>query len=163
MIAGSKHCRRAQSHRKDRRESPKTVITLPPANAWATMHLRPPGAWRGRLEGQHLPSSCLCHLGYVLHATPLGRYQEQRSVVRAPEHASEAPPVKVDRLQHLTAFADAHATPVGHVSVPDCVVRVEADAVGNAVPEACPHAAVRQPSVHGNVEGCEPLTVGLSD
>jgi hypothetical protein len=90
---------------------------------------------------------------------PLGRYQEQRSVVRAPEHASEAPAVEMDCLQHLPAFADAHATPVGHVCIPDGVFGVEADAVGDAVAEVGPHAPVRQAPVRGDVEGGEPFAV----
>jgi len=58
-------------------------------------------------------------------------------VVYAPEHASEAAAVKVDRLQHLTTFANAHATLVGEVG---------------------PHPPVRQASVGRDVEGREPFT-----
>src|SRR5262249_17120865 len=103
------------------------------------------------------------NLGDVIHATPLGRYQEQRSVVYAPEHASETPAVKVDCLQRLTAFADAHASLVGNISVPDGIVGVEADTVGDAVAELGPPAPVRQAAVSTDVKGGKPLTVGLGD
>src|SRR5262245_52159841 len=92
--------------------------------------LRPPGAWCGRLDGQQLSRSRSRNLRDVLHATPLGGDQEQRSPARASEHASETAAVKVDTLQDLTTFADAHATLVGNVSVPDGVIGVDADAVG---------------------------------
>ena len=75
--------------------------------------LGPTDAGCGRLNGQHLARSC--RVSHVRRTTPFVRHQEQRSVVHAPEHASEAAAVKVDRLQHLTAFANAHATLVGDV------------------------------------------------
>ena len=61
--------------------------------------------------------------------------------VRAPEHAGEAAAVKLDRLQHLTAFADAHAALVGDVPVPDGALGVEADAVGDAAVRGRPTPA----------------------
>ena len=60
---------------------------------------------------------------------------------------SLSPAVKVDRLQHLTAFANAHATLVGDVPVPDGVVRVETNAVGEAAVEVGPNPPVRQAAV----------------
>jgi len=79
--------------------------------------LRPAGARRRRGDGQDLSCSRLCDLGDLLHAPPLGRYEKQRALTRAPEHAGEAAAVKVDRLQHLTTLADAHAPFVGNVAV----------------------------------------------
>src|SRR5262249_58642667 len=98
-----------------------------------SLHLRPSDARRGRLDPQRLSRPRSRNLGDVIHATPLGRYQEQRSVVHAPERASETPAVKVDCLQRLTAFADAHASLVGNISVPAAIVAVEPDTVGGAV------------------------------
>src|SRR5918995_6301044 len=56
-------------------------------------------------------------------------------LLSAPPSAGEAPAVKLDRLQHLSPLANAHATLVGDVSVPDGALGVEADAVGDAVSE----------------------------
>src|SRR5205085_7999501 len=75
--------------------------------------------------------------------------------------ASEAPTVKIDRLQHLTAFANAHATLVGDVRVPDGVFRIEANAVWYASGEVGPHPPVRQAAVSRDVEGSEFLAIGL--
>src|SRR5262249_35004731 len=94
---------------------------------------------------------------------PLAPYQEQRPVVQAPKHASEASAIKIDSLQHLTAFANAHTTLVRHVCVPDRVVRIEADAVGNAVAQASPHPPVRQVSFSTNIESGELSAVRFSD
>src|SRR5947209_7344822 len=107
------------------------------------MELRPPDAGSGRLGGQDSSCPRLGNLGDLLHATPLGRHDEQRSLVCASEHASKAAAINCDRLKHLTSFADAHASFVGNVSVPDSVIGVDADAVGSAATEVGPHPAVR--------------------
>ena len=104
--------------------------------------LGPTGARCGRLNGQHLARSY--RVTRVRRTTPCVRHQEQRSIVHASEHASEAAAVEVDRLQHLTAFANAHAMLVGDVRVPDGVLCVEANAVGEATVEVGPNAPVRQ-------------------
>ncbi len=104
--------------------------------------LRPTGAWCGCLNGQHLARSC--RVSRVRRTTPFVRHQEQRSVVHAPEHASEAAAVKVDRLQHLTALANAHAMLVADVRVPDGVFRIEANAVWEVSVEVGPNSPVRQ-------------------
>jgi len=79
-----------------------------------------------------------------------GRDHEQRSQARAAKRAGEAAAVEVDRLQHLTTLANAHAAPVGNVRVPDGAVGVEADAVGDAVAEVGPHPPVGQAAVSGD-------------
>src|SRR5262245_45023649 len=93
------------------------------------LRLGPTDSRRGCLDSEYLSGPRSCNLGDLLHPAPLGRDQEQRSVLQAPEHTSKATPVKCDCLQHLTTFADAHATLVGNVAVPDGVVGVDADAV----------------------------------
>jgi hypothetical protein len=55
-----------------------------------------------------------------------------------PKHASEAAAVQVDRVQHLTALANAHAPLVGYVSVPDGAFRVQANAMRDAAVEVRP-------------------------
>jgi hypothetical protein len=60
--------------------------------------LRPSDAWCGRLDAQHLSCPFSRNLSDVLHAPPLSRYNEQRALILASEHASEAAAVKVDRL-----------------------------------------------------------------
>src|SRR5215212_10519280 len=95
--------------------------------------LRPTDAYRRSLHGQHLAR--LRPVEHVRGATPFRRHHAQRSPVRAPERAGEAAAVKLDRLEHLAAFANTHATLVGDVAVPDGVLGVEADSVGDAVLE----------------------------
>src|SRR5882672_2791547 len=131
-----------------------------PARSSASL-LWPPDARRGPLDCQDLSRSRPRNFGDVLHATPLSRYHEQRSAVHAPEHAGETAAVKVDCLQHLTAFADAHAALVGNVSVPNSVLLVDADAVGNAAAEVGPHPPVRQVAVCSDVEGGQSLPMGF--
>src|SRR5439155_20657752 len=53
--------------------------------------------------------------------------------------------------------------PGGHGPVPDRAFGVETDAVRDAVAEVGPHAPVGQAAVRGDVEGGEPLGVGLGD
>jgi hypothetical protein len=101
------------------------------------------------------------NVGDVLHATPLGRYQEQSSVADTPEHASEAAAVKLDGLQHFPAFANAHATLVWDIAIPNGVFGVEANAIGDAAVEVGPNPPVRKAAVSRDVEGRESLAVGL--
>src|SRR5438132_12747298 len=108
------------------------------------MELRPPDAGCRCLVGQDSSFPRLGNLGDLLHATPLGRHDEQRSLVYASEHASEAAAINADGLKHLASFADPHASFVGNVSVPDGVIGVDADTVGSAATEVGPHPAVRQ-------------------
>jgi hypothetical protein len=90
--------------------------------------LRPTDARCWRLDGEYLARAMFpCVVGGT---GPLVRHQEQRSLVRTPQHASEAAAVEVDRLQHLATLANADAALVGDVPVPDGVFGVEADAVG---------------------------------
>src|SRR5262249_37316141 len=82
-------------------DAPVTNAHLPSISFIQPQGLRrlgPPNAQRGRFNDQHLSRSRSRNLGDVLDATPLGRYQEQRSVIHASEHASEADPVEVDHL-----------------------------------------------------------------
>src|SRR2546422_2561449 len=125
--------------------------------------LRPPDAWCGRLGGQHLPRARSRNVGDVLHTAPLGGDHEQCSIAGASEHAGETAAIKLDCLQHLTPFVDAHATLVGNISVPDGFVGVDADPVGNASAEVGPHPLVRQAAVRSDVEGGEPFSMGVGD
>src|SRR5215203_2233398 len=130
-----------------------------PKSATALL-LRPARARCGCRDGQHLARSCpIC---CALHATPLLRHHEQRLPVWTPEHASEAAAVKSDRLQHLTAFTNAHATLVGDVPVPNGAFRVEANTVWDAITEVGPHPPVGRAAVGCDVERREPVGVGLS-
>ena len=100
------------------------------------MFLWPAHAWRRSLDGQHRPSS----VGHGCGTTPLCRHQKQRPPVGASEHAGEAASIEIDRLQDLAALTNAHATLVGDVGIPDGVLCIEADTIGNAVPEIGPHS-----------------------
>src|SRR2546427_9321 len=59
---------------------------------------RPAGGGGGRVATQPLPCPRAAPRGDLLHPPPLGRDEKQRAPTHAPEHASEAPAVKVDRL-----------------------------------------------------------------
>src|SRR5262245_15335772 len=97
---------------------------------------------RGRLDSKHLPRARLRNLGNLIHAPPLGRDHEQGFVVCASKHAREASAVKIDRLDHLSAFADADAALVGNVCVPDTTVGIQADTIGNAIAEVGPNSSI---------------------
>src|SRR5215211_1405554 len=71
--------------------------------------------------------------------------------------------VEVDRLQHLAAFPNAHATPIRDVPVPDGAFGVEAYAVRDAVTQVGPYPPVREAAVLRDVECREPVGVGLSE
>jgi hypothetical protein len=86
-----------------------------------------------------------------------------RNNVIPSQRAGETAAVKVDRLQHLTTFANAHATFVRNVSVPDGVIIIAADAIGDAAVKSRPHAPVRQTPVRGDVESRAPLAIGFRD
>jgi hypothetical protein len=79
----------------------------------------------------------------------------------SPQRTSEAPVVKLDHLQHLTAFADAYTALVGDVAVPDRAGGVVADAVGDAVSQVSPDTPVGEPAVGCDLESREPLRVRL--
>src|SRR5262249_26850652 len=89
--------------------------------------------------------------------------QEKSSLFLAPEHAGETASVKVDCLQHLTTLADAHAALIRNVCVPDGVVGVQANPVGNAAPQVSPYPPIGQAAVGNDLEGGELLAVGLGD
>src|SRR5215831_6113173 len=122
-----------------------------------SLRLRPPDARRGRFDGQHLSGSRSRNLRNVLHAAPLGRYQEQSVFARPSEGTGETAAVTVDCLQHVTAFADAHAALVGYVAVPDSVVGVDADSIRDDTAQVGPHPPVRQATVSRDVKGGELL------
>jgi len=65
----------------------------------------------------------------MLGTFPLGRHHKQRLAVSSAEHTGEAPTIKLERLQHLSPFTDAHATLVSHVGVPECPFGIEANPV----------------------------------
>src|SRR5215218_9088604 len=117
--------------------------------------LRPSDTCCGRPDCEYLAGSRLA--GHV------GRNHEKCPAVLAAEHAGEAAAVELDRLQHLTAFANAHTPFVRDVPVPDCAFCIEADAVGDAVTEVGPYPPVRQSAVGSDVECREPVAVGLRE
>jgi hypothetical protein len=57
-------------------------------------------------------------------------------------------------LQHVATFTNADAALVGHIRVPDGVLGIEADSVGNAVAEVSPYPPIRQAAVGGDVASC---------
>ncbi len=90
---------------------------------------------------------------HILSASPFRRHHEQRLPVFAPEHASEAAAVKLDRLQHLSTFADAYTSgfAIFRGRTPNGALRVEADSV-TTLAEFGPHASVRQATGGFDVE-----------
>src|SRR3982075_59578 len=105
--------------------SPPASIAGPPSGS-RTSRVWPTGARCRRTNGQQLAGA---HPFAEVHAMPLPCHQDQRSPVRAAEHAGEAAAVDVDRLQYLSTFPDAHAVLVSDVRVPGGALRVQADAV----------------------------------
>src|SRR6266581_3877421 len=101
---------------------------------------------------------------HVLSASPFRCHHEQRLPVFAPEHASEAAAVKLDRLQHLPTFVDAYTSGfvVFHGRRPNGTLRIEADSV-TASAEFGPHASVRQATIGSDIERREPAGEGLCD
>jgi hypothetical protein len=101
---------------------------------------------------------------HVLSASPFRCHHEQRLPVFTPEHASEAAAVKLDRLQHLSTFADAYTRgfAVFRGRRPNGALRVEADSV-TTLAEFGPYVSVRQATVGGDVERREPAGEGLCD
>ena len=93
----------------------------------------------------------------MLHSGPLsGAYEQGRAVIAA-EHAGERAAVELHAIEHLATLADAHATTIADVGVPDRSFRVEADAVWRVVADLCPDAPVRQWAVDVDVERGEPV------
>src|SRR5262245_48074354 len=116
--------------------------------------LGPSNAWCWRFDGEHLTSPWLGEHGSG--PLPLGRHHEQSPSVGTTERAGEAAAVKVDRIQHLAAFAHTHTTFVGKVRVPDGTLCVEANTVRHAVAEIGPHPPCGQAAVGRDVKGREP-------
>src|SRR5262249_8805028 len=116
-----------------------------------------------RPERQDLSGPRPRHLGNLLYATPLRDDQEQRPLVRASECAGETAAVEVDGLQHSATFADAYATLVGNVSVPDGVVRIDADPVRRAAAEVGAAARVGEAAARRDIESRQSPGVGLGD
>ena len=100
----------------------------------------------------------LRNFGNFVHAAPLSGDIVLRFLRFATQHASETAAVDGDSLQHFAAFADAYASLVGNIGVPDGVIGIDADAVRDAVTEVSPHAPVRQTSVGGDGKRGQLLT-----
>jgi hypothetical protein len=66
-------------------------------------------------------------------------------------------------LLTLTAFANAHATLVRDVAVPDGAFRVEADAAWDAAVDVGPHPPVGQAAIGCDVKRREPVALGLGE
>jgi len=118
---------------------------------------------RWRVNHEHLSCSRSRNVGNFIHATPFRRENEQRFPVGTAKHARETAAISIDRLQRLATFADADATFVRNVGVPDRAIGVEADAVGNARAEIGPDSSVRQTAIQSDVECGDPFAMGLSN
>ena len=81
----------------------------------------------------------------------------------AAEHAGEAAAVELDRLQHLAAFADAHAALVRDVGVPDGALGVEADAVREPSPRSAQTRRFDRPPSAAMSNAVSRVAVGLGD
>src|ERR1700742_3350735 len=67
----------------------------------------------------------------------------------------------MDRLQHLSAFADTHTAFVRDIRVPDRVFSVEANTVWNTIDEIGPYAPVRQTAVRFDIKCRELFAIGF--
>src|SRR5262245_29562451 len=105
---------------------------------------RPTHARCGRIDEQHL--TCSRRTNHVRRTMPLGCQNKQRLLVRAAEHAGEAPAVHGNCLEYLTAFAHANTTFVRNVGVPDGPFRIDTDTVWYAIAKIGPHTPIRQTS-----------------
>src|SRR5712692_2777108 len=126
-----------------------------------TLSSRPTDTRCGRLNGHHLARTWTAE--HARRTIPLGRHHEQSLSIRAPKRARETAAIKLNCLQHLTALANAYATLVRDVPVPDGILGVEADPVGDAVAEVGPHPAFRQVAVRCDMEGREPFAIRLGN
>src|SRR5207237_3808087 len=120
---------------------------------------RPARAGRQPLTGQRPPVSY--PVSHARRTPPLPCHHEERFPVRTAKHASKAASVELDCLQHLTTLANPHAPHVRNVGVPDSILRVDANAIGDATVEAGPQPPIRQTPVGADVEGRESVGVGL--
>jgi hypothetical protein len=95
----------------------------------------------------------------MLSAAPLGRDHEQGFPLDAAKHAGEAAAVEIDRLQHLATLANAHATLIGNVAIPNGALAVDANAVRHAAVKVGPYAPIQETAVGGDVERGKPLAI----
>src|SRR5215831_11782506 len=104
------------------------------------LRLWPSGMWRGRVHRHH--PAALCPIGRAFDPAPFPRYDEQRCAIWPSEHASEAAQIRFDCLEYLAAFADAHAALIRYIGVPDGILGIDANAVGDAISQVCPCPSV---------------------
>src|SRR5580658_9482572 len=123
--------------------------------------LRPAGAGGGGLDGEDLTGPRAV-VGLV-ETVPFLSDDEQGRPVGAAEYAGEAAAVRGHCVQHLTAFCDPDAVPLGHIGVPDRAFGVDAYAVGVVAAGSRPRPAAVQGAVGGDVKGGQSLAVGLGD
>jgi hypothetical protein len=79
---------------------------------------------------------------HVPGVPPFVDRHEQRAAIGASQCTGEASAVKLDRLKQLATVPNTHAPFVGDVAVPDGVLGVDADAVGDPIPQVSPESPV---------------------
>src|SRR5215472_12151679 len=84
------------------------------------------------LDGEHLAAAGFYHVGFG-HALPFGDHNERCRPVRTAQGAGKCAAIQFNALQGRAALGDADAPLIGHIGVPDGVLRVDADAVRDAV------------------------------
>src|SRR5215469_12412760 len=92
------------------------------------------------LGGEHLAAAGFDQVGFG-HALPFGGHDEQCRGVGTAQGAGKCAAIQCNALQGCAAFGDADAPLVGYVGVPDGVLRVDADAVRDAVTQVGPLAS----------------------
>src|SRR5689334_2513626 len=69
---------------------------------------------------------------HALHSEPFGGRDKQCLSTRTAEHAGECTAIDLDPVEDLAAFANADATFIGNVGIPDGPRLIETDAVGRS-------------------------------
>src|SRR5215469_3440442 len=113
------------------------------------------------LGREHLAAAGFYQVGYG-HALPFGGHNEQCRPVRTAQSAGKCAAIQCNALQDRAAFSDADAPLVGHIGVPDGVLRVDADAVRDALTEVGPSASVGQSTVLVDTEGHQAVSIRVS-
>src|SRR5437870_1661826 len=120
--------------------------------------LRPAGAGCGGWEHDDLACRFCCIRTPVLLTDDI-----QLWVVAAAERARKSPAVKIDGPESFAALAHSHAVSVSHIGVPDSALGIDADPVGMVVSNLCPDPPTAEVAILDDVEGGEPVAVGLGD
>ena len=91
---------------------------------------------------QNLTSSRLQRFTHSRETEPCGGDDEERLPVGSAKHACETTAINIDHLAHFATFAYPHASSVRDIRVPNGVLSIDADAVGNTIAEISPHAPI---------------------